>query len=287
MKKFPNILFGLCILVLGCASRKTASVSETKKQIETVAVTAPVIDIYEQIYESEGQKKWVDSVYNQLTFDEKIGQFFMVSAYSNKDSIHIKNIDKLVTDYKVGGLIFFQGGPGRQARLTNRYQSKSKLPLFIAIDGEWGLGMRLDSTYRFPWNMTLGAIKNKQLIERVGEQMGKHSNRMGIQFNFGPVLDINTNPKNPIIGFRSFGETKENVAESALAMMKGFQKQHIISTGKHFPGHGDTEADSHYSLPLINFSRERLEETEFYPYRKLIKEGLESVMVAHLKVPSL
>jgi beta-N-acetylhexosaminidase len=287
MKKFPNILFGLCILVLGCASRKTASVSETKKQIETVAVTAPVIDIYEQIYESEGQKKWVDSVYNQLTFDEKIGQLFMVSAYSNKDSIHIKNIDKLVTDYKVGGLIFFQGGPGRQARLTNRYKSKSKWPLFIALDGEWGLGMRLDSTYRFPWNMTLGAIKNKQLIERVGEQMGKHSNRMGIQFNFGPVLDINTNPKNPIIGFRSFGETKENVAESALAMMKGFQKQHIISTGKHFPGHGDTEADSHYSLPLINFSRERLEETEFYPYRKLIKEGLESVMVAHLNVPSL
>ncbi|HMI07383.1 MAG TPA: glycoside hydrolase family 3 N-terminal domain-containing protein, partial [Flavobacterium sp.] len=141
--------------------------------------------------------------------------------------------------------------------------------------------------YRYPWNMTLGAIKDKSLIEKVGINLGKQSRRMGIQFNFAPVLDINTNPKNPIIGFRSFGESKENVAESALAMMKGFQSQHIINTGKHFPGHGDTEVDSHNSLPLISFSRERLEETEFYPYRKLIKEGLESVMVAHLNVPSL
>jgi len=289
MKKITHIFFfGLCVLAIGCASKKnTTPTAEVKKQPEPIAAAEPVIDIYEQIYESDGQKKWVDSVYSQLTFDEKIGQLFMVSAYSNKDSVHIKSIDKLVSDYKIGGLIFFQGGPGRQARLTNRYQSKAKLPMFIAIDGEWGLGMRLDSTYRFPWNMTLGAIKNKKLIERVGEQMGKHSNRMGIQFNFGPVLDINTNPKNPIIGFRSFGETKENVAESALAMMKGFQNQRIISTGKHFPGHGDTEADSHYSLPLISHSRERLEEVEFYPYKKLIKEGLESVMVAHLNVPSL
>lgn len=276
----------LCVLAAGCAGKKPVPVHAPQKP-EPLSVADAAFDIYEQVYESEGQRRWVDSVYKKMTFDEKIGQLFMVSAYSNKDSAHIKSIDKLVSDYKVGGLIFFQGGPGRQARLTNRYQSKSRLPLFIAIDGEWGLGMRLDSTYRFPWNMTLGAIKDKKLLERVGAQMGKHSNRMGIQFNFGPVLDINTNPKNPIIGFRSFGETRENVAESALAMMKGFQQQRIISTGKHFPGHGDTEADSHYSLPLITHSRERLEDVEFYPYKKLIAHGLESVMVAHLNVPSL
>jgi len=288
MKKIPHLIFlGLCAFAMGCASKKTITATDTKKHPETIVTSEPEIDLFEQIYESEGQRRWVDSVYKKMTFDEKIGQLFMVSAYSNKDSAHIKSIDKLITDYKVGGLIFFQGGPGRQARLTNRYQSKAKIPLFIAIDGEWGLAMRLDSTYRFPWNMTLGAIKDKKLIERVGQQMGKHSNRMGIQFNFGPVLDINTNPKNPIIGFRSFGETKENVSESALAMMKGFQDQKIISTGKHFPGHGDTEADSHYSLPLITHSRERLEDVEFYPYRKLISHGLESVMVAHLNVPSL
>ncbi|MFT3796327.1 glycoside hydrolase family 3 N-terminal domain-containing protein [Flavobacterium sp.] len=289
MKKSCHILFvGLCLFAIGCASKKEVKPTvEAKKPTEPVVAEQPVIDIYEEVYDSDSQRKWVDSVYKQMTFDEKLGQLFMVSAYSNKDSAHIKSIDKLVTDYKVGGLIFFQGGPGRQARLTNRYQAKAKLPMFIAIDGEWGLGMRLDSTYRFPWNMTLGAIKNKKLIERVGEQMGKHSNRMGIQFNFGPVLDINTNPKNPIIGFRSFGESKENVTESAMAMMKGFQSKKIISTGKHFPGHGDTEADSHYSLPLISHSRERLEEVEFYPYKKLMKEGLESVMVAHLNVPAL
>ena len=287
MKKIA-LFFGLCLFIIGCASKKEAKpAADHKKPVEPIAETVPAFDVYQEHYDSDDQKKWVDSVYNQLTFDEKLGQLFMVSAYSNKDSAHVKSIDKLITDYKLGGLIFFQGGPGRQARLTNRYQSKSKLPMFIAIDGEWGLGMRLDSTYRFPWNMTLGAIKNKKLIERVGEQMGKHSNLMGIQFNFGPVLDINTNPKNPIIGFRSFGESKENVAESALAMMKGFQSRKIISTGKHFPGHGDTEADSHYSLPLISFSRERLEDVEFYPYKKLISEGLESVMVAHLNVPSL
>jgi len=284
---FKIFFFGWCLFIIGCAAKKDTTTGPVQPFVKPVANTDTIADIYAENYDSDSQKKWVDSVYSQFTFDEKIGQLFMVSAYSNKDSVHIKSIDKLITENKVGGLIFFQGGPGRQARLTNRYQSESKLPLFIAIDAEWGLSMRLDSTYRYPWNMTLGAIKDKSLIEKVGINLGKQSRRMGIQFNFAPVLDINTNPKNPIIGFRSFGESKENVAESALAMMKGFQSQHIINTGKHFPGHGDTEVDSHNSLPLISFSRERLEETEFYPYRKLIKEGLESVMVAHLNVPSL
>ena len=230
---------------------------------------------------------WVDSVYNQMTTQERIGQLFMVAAYSNKDTVHVNAVQKLVTDYKIGGLIFFQGGPGRQARLTNRYQSKSKLPLFIGIDAEWGLAMRLDSVQRFPWNMTLGAIADNQLIEKVGRSYANQSKRMGIHFNFAPVLDINTNPRNPIIGNRSFGEDKINVTEKAIAMMKGIQTDGIFATGKHFPGHGDTETDSHYGLPLVNFSKERLEEVEFYPYKKLFSEGLASVMVAHLNVPAL
>ena len=231
--------------------------------------------------------KWVDSVYNAMTLEEKLGQLFMVAAYSNKDSAHIKAIDKLILDHKIGGLIFFQGGPQRQAKLTNRYQSKSKIPLFIGNDAEWGLGMRLDSTYSYPWNMTLGAIQNMQLLEKVGVQMGQQSKRMGLQFNFAPVLDINSNPNNPIIGFRSFGEDKFKVTERAIAIMKGVQSQGVFSTGKHFPGHGDTETDSHKRLPTINSSKEKLSDVEFYPYKKMFHEGLSSVMVAHLNVPSL
>lgn len=231
--------------------------------------------------------KWVDSVYNTLALEEKFGQLFMVAAYSNKDFAHYNTIDKLIQENKIGGLIFFQGGPVRQAKLTNRFQSKSKIPLFIGIDAEWGLGMRLDSTYRYPWNMTLGAIQDMKLLEKVGVQMGEQSKRLGLQFNFAPVLDINTNPKNPIIGFRSFGEDKFKVTERAIALMKGFQSQGVFSTGKHFPGHGDTETDSHKSLPTIHFSKERLSEVELYPYRKMFHDGLSSVMVAHLKVPSL
>jgi beta-glucosidase-like glycosyl hydrolase/CubicO group peptidase (beta-lactamase class C family) len=232
-------------------------------------------------------KKWVDSTYNAMTFDEKVGQLFMVAAYSNKDNDHYNAIEKLITENKIGGILFFQGGPVRQANLTNRYQSKSKIPLFIGNDAEWGLSMRLDSTSSYPWNMTLGAVQDMKLIEKLGAQMGEQDKRLGLQFNFSPVLDINTNPKNPIIGFRSFGEDKYNVTERAIAMVKGMQGKGVFSTGKHFPGHGDTDADSHKELPTVNFSKERLEVMEFYPYKKMFEEGLASVMVAHLNVPSL
>lgn len=231
--------------------------------------------------------KWVDSIYNAMTLEEKFGQLFMVAAYSNKDTVHFNAIDKLIQQNKIGGLIFFQGGPVRQAKLTNRFQSKSKIPLFIGNDAEWGLGMRLDSTYRYPWNMTLGAIQDMKLLEKVGVKMGEQSKRLGLHFNFAPVLDINTNPRNPIIGFRSFGEDKFKVTDHAIALMKGVQSQGVFSTGKHFPGHGDTETDSHKVLPTINFSKERLQDIEFYPYKKMFHEGLSSVMVAHLNVPSL
>lgn len=233
------------------------------------------------------EKVWVDSIYNRMTFDERVGQLFMVAAYSNKDSAHVNSIEKLIKNYKIGGLIFFQGGPGRQAKLTNKFQAASKTPLFIGIDAEWGLAMRLDSVPRFPWNMTLGAIQDMKMIEKVGRDYGKQSRRIGLHFNFAPVLDINTNPKNPIIGNRSFGEDKTQVTNRALALMKGIQKQGIFATGKHFPGHGDTSTDSHHTLPSVNFSATRLNDVEFHPYKRLFKEGLASVMVAHLNVPAL
>lgn len=238
---------------------------------------------------SEAENKWVDSIYSQMPLDEKIGQLFMVAAYSNKDkdTAHVNNLDRLIKNYKIGGLIFFQGGPVRQAKMTNRFQSLAKVPLFIGIDAEWGLNMRIDSTFKFPWNSTLGAVRDLKLIEKVGEQMGKESNRMGIHFNFAPVLDININPKNPIIGHRSFGEDKKNVTDDAIAYMTGLQNKGVFATGKHFPGHGDTSTDSHTALPVLNFSRERLENIELYPYKRMFDEGLESVMVAHLNVPVL
>ena len=230
---------------------------------------------------------WVDSLYNQMNLEERIGQLFMIAAYSNKDSVHENRIARLVKNYKIGGVIFFQGGPVKQANLTNRYQSLSKIPLFVGIDAEWGLAMRLDSVPRFPWNMTLGAIQNIDLITKVGDAYGLQSRRMGVHFNFAPVLDINTNPLNPIIGTRSFGEDKVNVTRRASALMRGIQRQGVFATGKHFPGHGDTAVDSHYTLPLVNFTKERMEDIEFYPYKKLFKDGLASVMVAHLQVPAL
>ncbi|MFA7446337.1 MAG: glycoside hydrolase family 3 N-terminal domain-containing protein [Flavobacteriaceae bacterium] len=239
------------------------------------------------VIEDENQKKWTDSIYNQMTLEEKIGQLFMVAAYSNKDEKHWSSLDSLIINQKIGGLIFFQGGPVRQAQLTNRFQAEAKVPLFIGIDAEWGLSMRLDSTYAFPWNMTLGAIQDNDLIEEMGRQMGKHSKRMGIHFNFAPVVDVNTNPLNPIIGNRSFGENPENVAQKAIALTKGLQSAGVFATAKHFPGHGDTDKDSHHTLPSVNHSLERMNQVELYPYKKLFKEGLASVMVAHLNVPAL
>ena len=233
------------------------------------------------------QNKWVDSVYNNLTIDEKIGQLFMVAAYSNKDEKHEKFILNLIEKYHIGALIFFQDLPIKQAKLSNLYQSQSKVPLLIGIDAEWGLNMRLKDTYRFPWNMTLGAIQNDVLIEKLGKQIGKHAKRLGIHMNFAPVVDVNTNPDNPIIGNRSFGENHINVSNKSVAFTTGLQSEGILASAKHFPGHGDTSSDSHHTLPTVDFSLKRLDSVEIVPYKKNIEAGIGSIMVAHLSVPSL
>ncbi|MDC9723264.1 MAG: glycoside hydrolase family 3 N-terminal domain-containing protein [Urechidicola sp.] len=235
----------------------------------------------------EAQEKWVDSIMNNMAIEEKIGQLFMVAAYSNKDEKHEQFIVDMIEKYHIGSLIFFQDQPIKQAELTNKYQALSKTPLLIGIDGEWGLNMRLKDTYRYPWNMTLGAIQDNTLIEDFGKQVGQHCKRMGIHMNFAPVVDVNTNPENPIIGNRSFGENPENVANKSIAFTKGIQSKNIIATAKHFPGHGDTATDSHKTLPFLDFDLERLEAVEMYPYTQLFKKGLTGVMVAHLSIPSL
>ncbi|XCF04867.1 glycoside hydrolase family 3 N-terminal domain-containing protein [Tamlana crocina] len=237
--------------------------------------------------DSAAQQKWVDSVYASFTLKEKIGQLYMVQVMSNQDLATKNKIVQLIKDHHIGGIIYSNGGPYRQAKLNNELQAVSKTPLLIGMDAEWGLSMRLDSTYAFPWNMTLGAIKDNKLVEQTGRQIGEHCKRLGVHFNFAPDVDINTNPQNPIIGNRSFGEDRDNVTEKALAFMKGMQSAGVLANAKHFPGHGDTDQDSHKTLPTISFNKKRIDSIELYPYKKLITEGLSSVMVAHLNVPSL
>lgn len=233
------------------------------------------------------QQYWVDSVFNSLNFDERLGQLFMVAAYSNKDQRHVDEISNLVKTENLGGLIFFQGGPDRQARLTNYYQAQAKTPLFIAMDAEWGVGMRLDSVPNFPKAMTLGAIQNPDLIYEMGTEIARQFKELGMHINFAPVVDVNSNPNNPVIGYRAFGEDKEIVTRRAVAYMKGLQDHGVIANAKHFPGHGDTETDSHYALPVINHPEKRIWDVDLYPYQELFREDLMSVMVAHLNVPSL
>jgi beta-N-acetylhexosaminidase len=230
---------------------------------------------------------WVDSVMRTLNLDEKIAQLMMVAAYSNRDKEHFKEIDELIEKEHIGGIIFFQGGPVRQANLTNRFQEMSKTPLFIAIDAEWGLAMRLDSTISYPRQMTLGAIQNDALIYQMGYDIGLQCKRMGIHINFAPVADVNNNPSNPVINSRSFGENPYKVAVKAEKYAEGLQDARVIATAKHFPGHGDTDADSHYTLPVITGSRERLDSIELFPFKYLIDRGLPAIMAAHLNVPSL
>ncbi len=231
------------------------------------------------------QEIWVDSVLNSLSLEEKIAQMFVVRA-NNPGNDFFKNIDKYIKEYNIGGVTFFRSTPYKQAVQTNHWQSLARTPLFISIDAEWGLGMRLDSTISFPFQMTLGAINHDSLIFEMGKEIGRQCRVMGIQMNFAPVVDINNNPDNPVINSRSFGEDKYNVYRKGLAYTLGLQEYDIIATAKHFPGHGDTDTDSHYTLPLINHSRSRLDSVELFPFAQLINNGIEAIMIAHLFLPA-
>jgi beta-N-acetylhexosaminidase len=230
---------------------------------------------------------WADSLLVRLSLEEKIGQLFMIAAYSNKDEAHAASIERYIRQYKLGGLIFMQGTPEAQVKLNNRFQAASPIPLMIGFDGEWGLSMRLQNTITYPRQLQLGAIRNELLIYEMGREFARQMTRLGIHVNFAPVIDVNNNPDNPVINDRSFGDEVGNVIRKGIMYMRGLQDGGVIACAKHFPGHGDTNVDSHYDLPVIRHSRERLYTLEMKPFRALAQNGIGSMMVAHLNIPSL
>ncbi len=232
-------------------------------------------------------KDWTDSVFNSLSDDQKIAQLMVIRAHSNLGPDHVANVVNDIKKYNVGALCFFQGGPVRQANLTNYYQSIAKTPLMITIDGEWGLGMRLDSVKKYPYQLTLGAMDDQNLMYRMGLAVGEQCKRIGVHVNYAPVVDVNNNPNNPVIGYRSFGEDKNKVSSFGVAYMKGMQDAGIMACAKHFPGHGDVDVDSHLDLPVVNKGMAELDTMELVPFKAVFDAGIGSVMIAHLAVPAI
>ena len=242
----------------------------------------------EPIYHTSETVNWADSVLSTLTIDQKIAQLFMVAANGkNLDENHYKEVDSLILNYEIGGVIFFQSGPQQLKLLLSRYNEKSSIGLLAGIDAEWGVSMRLDSVQKFPWMMTLGAIQDDDLIYQFGTYVAQQFRELGLHINFAPVLDINNNPNNPIIDRRSFGEDRSLVASKGFFYMQGLQDNNILACAKHFPGHGDTDIDSHLALPVINHNRERLDSIELFPFKELIDKRLGAIMVAHLNLPKI
>lgn len=240
------------------------------------------------IQSQNSQEEWVNRQMAELTLDEKIGQLFMIRAHSNLGKDHVASVKDQISNYKVGGLCFFQGSPELQAELTNEYQRLSETPLLISIDGEWGLGMRFpNNTISYPRQLMLGAIQDNNLIYDMGKEVAAQMKRIGIHINFAPVVDVNNNPDNPVINNRSFGENRLKVSAKSYAYMKGMQEGGLLTSAKHFPGHGDTNVDSHHDLPIISHNRARLDSVELLPFQHLIQQGLDGVMVAHLSIPAL
>lgn len=259
----------------------TSALQAQKSKIKTTVVSTTTVP------KDPNRKKWVDSIYNSLNTDERIGQLFMVAAYSGGKDFNEEKIRNLLSNHQIGGVIFMQGTPASQANLTNQYQQIAQVPLLIGMDAEWGLGMRLTGVRDFPRQMMLGATRDSALVYQMGAAVAAQCKRLGVHVNFAPVVDVNNNPNNPIINFRSFGEDKKLVTRLGLAYMKGMQDKGVMACAKHFPGHGDTETDSHLDLPVINKSLTQLDTLELFPFKKLIGAGVKSLMVAHLDVPAL
>ena len=234
------------------------------------------------------KKQWIDSQFNSMSEDEKIGQLFNIKAFSNRDLKHEQFLTEQIEKYHIGGVTFFQGTPYKQVAITNRLQEASKTPLMVAMDAEWGLGMRFkENGINFPRQLALGAINDNKEIYAFGKEVARELRRIGVHMNFAPVVDINNNPNNPVIHDRSFGEDKYNVTAKSYMYMKGMQDHGILACAKHFPGHGDTNVDSHKDLPVINHNMARLDSLELYPFRILSRQGLASVMIAHLYIPAI
>lgn len=230
---------------------------------------------------------WVDSVLNKMSKRDKVAQMFFIRALTNADKKYEDSVGKVIRRARIGGLVFFQGGPGRQANLTSTYQKNARVPLLVTLDGEWGLGMRLDSTVSYPYQMALGAVQDTSLVYKMGLEVAKDFKRVGMHMNLAPDVDVNNNAGNPVINYRSFGENKYNVAAKSEAYMRGMQDGGLLVSLKHFPGHGDTDVDSHHDLPQLKFTKARLDSLELYPFKHLIAKGASGVMIAHMNIPSL
>lgn len=234
--------------------------------------------------------KYADKLLKKMSLDEKIGQLVHIginAEYMNQDSPEFQRLRKLVTENKIGGIIVFVGGVYETVHLVNRMQEAAEIPLLISADFETGVGMRFPDAVNLPWNMAIAATGNPEFAKRLGIITARESNALGIKQVFAPVVDVNNNAENPVINVRSFGENPLQVARFAGSFAEGLQSGNIIATAKHFPGHGDTAVDSHRGLPVIDFSRERLNKTEFLPFREIIKDGVGSVMISHISMPQL
>ena len=239
------------------------------------------------LYVDANQTIWVDSVMNSLNLDEKIGQLFAIDAYSDVKHLNEKITTKLIKENHIGTVIFFKGTPVKQAELTNKYQAISKVPLMIAMDAEWGVSMRLNKTPKLPYQIAIGGSNNVENAYLVSEEIANECLRLGVNMNYAPVADVNVNPKNPIIGLRSFGEDKTKVSSLSVSSVDAYRHRGVLSCGKHFPGHGDTSKDSHKTLPSVNASLDRIIDVELYPFQQLIDNKIPAIMVAHLKIPAL
>ena len=231
--------------------------------------------------------KYADSLYAKLSMDERIGQLYIVALYTNKDQNHISGVRKLVEQERIGGIILMQDDAEQEIALVNEFQKKSRVPMLFGMDAEWGLYQRIKTAHKFPWAMTLGAIQDNNLVYEMASKIAEDAKKMGIYWNFAPVVDVNTNPKNPIIGNRSFGSDVQNVIAKSLAYAQGLQDNGVLAAIKHFPGHGDTDVDSHLDLPVVKHSLERLNKIELTPFKALMDKKIGGVMIAHLYVPQL
>ena len=289
LKKYLLLLL-LAVPLLALAQRRPTSPTAHPHLKKAIAITKKAAPKSQQpAFLRYLHSVWVDSLMRVLTPRQRVAQLFMLAAYSNKPAIYQDSISTLIRDYGIGGLIFFQGGPVRQTRLLNRFQGQSNVPLLVAMDGEWGAGMRLDSVLKFPYQMSLGAVPpaDSLLVYDMGREVARQFTRLGMQVNFAPVVDVNNNPANPVIGFRSWGENPAAVARLSRLYMKGMQDAGVLAVAKHFPGHGDVDADSHLALPLVRADRERLDTLELPPFKSMIANGIGGMMVAHLNVPAL
>jgi len=251
--------------------------------ITKIALAQVPTNLYSQANQAE-MKKWVDSVFSTMTPDERIGQLLMLTIDPAKK--YQEQTLEWIKNQKIGGILFAKGSLTDHAESTNIYQEASKIPLFISFDGEWGLAMRLPNTPRFPRNMALGAIEDNELIRIYGEEVGREMNELGVHMNFAPVLDVNVNPGNPVIGNRAFGEQSKLVAEKGLAYSAGLESKKVLAVAKHFPGHGDTKGDSHKTLPLVKHDKQRMKEVDLYPFEEFIQKGYSGIMTGHLYVPA-